>query len=229
METKTRSIGILIVFFVILIIIGALYFFFDRRAVLQDLGDGREISAPEGDTGVAIKPLPDSSTKGTKPIATPPPSLDRPIIFSDSTRPDTREKMRQDIGNLITLLKGDSANFNAWMDLAFLRHTTDDYEGARQAWEYASLLRPKNSLSYSNLGNLYGYYLGDAVSAERNLLQALENDPKNIYVYIQTYRFYLEVAKDSGKARAAIEKGVTENPTDQDLKKILEEITATSS
>ena len=194
----------------------------------------RDVTGPAIDTGdtnaTSTTSTPTSTVQNIppKPVVSAPllpkaPTIDRPILFTDSTPKEMQESMRKEIGNIALSLKTDGTNFNNWMDLGLLRHTIGDYEGAREAWEYASALRPKNSISFSNLGNVYGYYLKDAAKAEKNLLQAIANDTKLVYLYMQTYDFYRDVLKDSVKAKGIIEKGVAVTGDDQ-LKKFLTEL-----
>ena len=149
------------------------------------------------------------------------PDLNREIVISGTYSDEQKEKISSQINDLSTLLKQDPSLFNEWLDLGLHRKVIEDYEGAREAWEYASAIRPQNSLSYSNLGVLYGYYLGNAALAEKNYLKALENDPKLPYLYAQAADFYLEVMNNKEKARNILEKGLKEVPGDEALKAAL--------
>ncbi len=159
-------------------------------------------------------------------VALPPaPSLDRPIVYPADMPSQIKLDNQEKISKIINSLKSDPGLFNDWIDLGLYRKILEDYEGARQAWEYASLLRPQSSASFGNLGILYGYYLKDAPKAEKNFLKAIENDAKNINLYFQTYEFYRDVMKDLIKAKAIIETGLKNNPADQDLANMLKELT----
>ena len=157
-------------------------------------------------------------------LAVSPPDLARPVEFVGLFTPESKKQLTKQIKEISELLAQDSTLFNQWIDLALLRKTIGDYEGARQAWEYAGVIRPLNSLSFSNLGNLYGYYLKNPQKAEENLLRAIENNPKLTYSYIQTADFYLEVLNDRSKAKGILERGIVENPGEEGLKKMLENI-----
>ncbi len=152
------------------------------------------------------------------------PSLDRPIVYPSDMPAQIKEDNQSKISQIIKNLKSNTGSFNDWIDLGLYRKLLGDYEGARQAWEYASLLRPQSPASFSNLGILYGYYLKDAPKAEKSFLRAIENDPKDINLYFQTYDFYKDVMKDSTKAKAIIETGLKNNPADKDLESMLKEL-----
>jgi tetratricopeptide (TPR) repeat protein len=152
-----------------------------------------------------------------------PPDLNRPLIFPTDMPREKQEEMRLKLNMIAAALKADQNLFSQWIELGLYRKAIGDYEGAREAWEYASAIRPKNSLSFGNLGYLYGYYLNDPVKAERNFLTALDNDHTLLYLYAQTAEFYRYVLKDEEKAQEILRRGVAMNPDNQDFKILLKE------
>jgi len=70
-------------------------------------------------------------------------------------------------------------NFRSYMEAASVKKGVGDYEGARDIWEYVNEKRPKNSVSFANLGDLYANFLKNPVRAEQNYLKAIENDPSD--------------------------------------------------
>lgn len=151
----------------------------------------------------------------------PVPDLDRQVVIPNSILSSQKQVIIERIHTLAGLLRENNQSFNEWIDLGIERKGIEDYEGARQAWEYASAIRPQNSLSFNNLAVLYGYYLQNPVLAEKNYLKAIENDSKLPYLYMQTADFYLEVLKNTEKAREILEKGLVEIPGDEALKAAL--------
>lgn len=131
-----------------------------------------------------------------------PPELDRKVNFSTA---DDGSKLA--IANISESLKTDKANLALWIDLGSWRNIIEDYEGAREAWEYATKLAPSASVAFGNLGFLYGYYLHDTVKAEQNFKIAIKNSPQDLFLYQQTFEFYRDVLKDNVKARALAEEG----------------------
>lgn len=160
------------------------------------------------------------SVKITSPI----PDLNRAINIPASTPHSQKEEITSKINALVALLKQDPDLFNEWLNLGLLRKSIEDYEGARQAWEYASSIRPQNSLSFGNLALLYGYYLKNPVLAEKNYLKAIENDLKLPYLYAQAADFYLEVLNQPEKAREILQKGLQMIPGDLGLQSALENL-----
>ncbi|MAG12884.1 hypothetical protein CL630_03695 [bacterium] len=165
-----------------------------------------EVGAEDGGDAVILPNIPD---------------LDGGIIIPDSYSLEQKEEITNKIENIIALLRQDADLFNQWLGLGLLRKSIEDYEGARQVWEYAGAIRPQNSLSFGNLGVLYGYYLQNPVLAEENYLKALENDPKLPYLYVQIADFYVEVMDSTEKAKSILEKGISEIPDDEMLKAAL--------
>ncbi len=184
--------------------------------------DTEDVGEENGGDAVITLAIGGSVGGGAPVVSTPIPSLVREIRFPASLSAEQKESIGKQIAGIVALLKQDASLFNEWSDLGLLRKEIEDYEGAREAWEYASILRPQNSVSFVNLGVLYGYYLKDPVQAEKNYLKALENDPKLPYLYVQIADFYLEVMGDKSKARAIIERGIREIPGDEGLKSALE-------
>jgi tetratricopeptide (TPR) repeat protein len=75
----------------------------------------------------------------------------------------------------IILTAPDTFNLAAFINVGTIKKIVGDFEGARDAWEYASLKSPKNSVSFFNLGLLYAEDLKDNQKAEANYLKCLEN------------------------------------------------------
>jgi len=148
---------------------------------------------------------------------TPIPDLNRKIPNGVS------ENIKENIISLSESLKTDSKNFDLWINLGLYRKLAEDYGGAKQAWEYASILRPKFSLPFLNLANLYGYYIKDLKKAESNFLEAIEVESTETYSYVATANFYIEVLNDKNKAIAIIKEGIKNNPKVEELKSILTE------
>ena len=155
-------------------------------------------------------------------VLPPAPQLDGPIIIPDSFSAEFKEKTTKEIGTLLATLKQNPGFFNGWIDLGLLFKVIEDYDRARQAWEYAGIVSPQNSLSYTNLGVVYGYYLKDPVLAEKNYLKAIENGPLFTDLYIRASNFYLEILKDNEKAEETLNKGLEKLPEDESLKAALE-------
>ncbi len=169
--------------------------------------------------GYTVEVVPTTTVDNTSSI--PVPDLNRKLIFSGSLSKEARGIITEKINKIVKELKESNGMFQNWMDLGLYRKVAGDYEGARDAWEYAGAINPQNSLSFRNLGDLYGYYLKDSKKAEKNLLRAIENGPDQIEYYFKTAEFYREVMKDSEKARKVVQQGIAVNPKSKGLKDLL--------
>ena len=154
------------------------------------------------------------ATTPTKAI----PALSRSI--PDGLRPKARAEMEE----LISKLKKNPSNAALWLELGLYRKESGDYEGARQAWEFAHELQPENSVIADNLGVLYGYYLKNGLSSEEFFLAAIALEPNSIHLRLRLFELYRDVLKDKTKARASIEEALKDNPGDEQLTALLEEI-----
>ncbi|MBI3075219.1 MAG: tetratricopeptide repeat protein [Parcubacteria group bacterium] len=155
----------------------------------------------------------------------PVPDLDRPVIFPGGYSVEKAKEITEQIAILTDALKADNNRFNEWLDLGMLRKSIEDYDGAREAWEYASVIRPGNSLSFANLGTLYGYYLKNPIKAEANLLHAIENEPRFLDFYARMTDFYVEVMNDKSKAIDFLDRAIAKYPEWTELKTLKEHVT----
>ena len=120
----------------------------------------------------------------------------------------------------------DKTKFDYWIQLGLHFKFINDYEAASQAWEYASLIRPGNSLSFQNLAELYGYYMQDKKSAEKNYTRALANvsGAGSWMVYRGAADFYKVVMEDEDKAISLLKEGIIADPDNAEtLKNLLTE------
>ena len=177
--------------------------------------DDSESAGEEEDVSVDVS-VPDSGVRANLDI--PVPDLDAPVSFSDSFPPDARIIMEEKIAKNRAALKENPSLFVAWLEIGAQYKIAGDYAKASEAWEYASAINPKDSVSLQNLGDLYGYYLKDASRAEGYFLAAIDNAPDDAYLYMKTSDFYREVMRDAKKAREIVEKGIERNPDSQELK-----------
>ncbi len=172
------------------------------------------------DKGYTVEVVPIKNKTAVKAsIAAP--DLDRKIVFGSDVSKDAQKIITTKINSLEDALKKDNSSLENWIDLGLYRKIAGDYEGARDAWEYVGVISPQNSLSFRNLGDLYGYYLKDSQKAEKNLLKAIENGPNRVEYYFKTVEFYREVMKDNSKARGVAQQGVKANPDSKNLKDLL--------
>ena len=139
------------------------------------------------------------------------------IAVSDIT-PQQKEKLLKQLKDAQNTLIGfNFDNLQAVNDVARLKKALGDIDGAITAWEYANIIRPNNSLSFSNLAALYHYDLKDYEKAERNYLISIANDPDDINTVRNLFEMYYYAVKDNTKAEALLLGSIENNPESSDL------------
>lgn len=151
------------------------------------------------------------------------PDLNRPINMPSSLALDAQKIVREKIEKLSTELKENPNLFDNWLLLGIYRKMIGDYEGAKECWEYASIVNPQSPTPFNNLGDLYANFIKDSKKAEENFLMAIKIDPSAIYIYRSLFEFYHYNLKDDAKAKQILEQGIKANSsTSQDLQNLLD-------
>src|SRR3989344_2774113 len=134
--------------------------------------------------------------------------------FSESQK----QKVYSEIVAAGRAVKENPDYFAGWIELGLLKKMIGDYEGAADAWEYAGVTRPQNSISFANLGELYWRYLPDYPRAEKNFLISIMNKPDDIGIYMSLSDLYsYSYAQKRGLADDALLEGLEANPDNTDL------------
>lgn len=154
------------------------------------------------------------------------PDLSKPIEVKAELSEKTKKQALSEIKTLIETLKKDYNSFDAWIQLGLLRKLLGDYEGAREAWEFASFVRPESYIPFHNLGFLYWQYLKDFKKSEQNYLKAIGNEPKDIGAYEDLNNVYYFNLADKNKAEEILIKGLKANPENAVLLIALRELRA---
>ncbi|MCR4330404.1 MAG: hypothetical protein NUV49_00780 [Patescibacteria group bacterium] len=174
-------------------------------------------------------PVGTSTTTNTEPLYTiekiptekakiSAPSLNRPLTFTGDIPLEAKKIITDNVKRLTDILKSDSSRFDAWLDLGSYRKQSGDYEGAREAWEYATLLLPGSYVPWNNLGDLYQYYLKDFVKAEKNFQQAIVSDPSFVQAYHSLFELYtLSYTEKAHLADDTLLEGLKKSPNNIDL------------
>lgn len=152
-------------------------------------------------------------SSGASVTLPPAPSLERPFQAPASYSAEAAAILIKQHKDTVGSLKADNSFLQNWIGLGTLYKIAGDYEGARIYWEYASLISPKNIVSFSNLGDLYHYYLKDYPQAEKNLRQVITNDPTYIVGYRNLSDLYrLSYKTDTALAADVLKQGLDKNP-----------------
>ena len=199
-ERPIAVVGVLM----ILLLAGA---FLLRDKLRPLIGSG---SPPQIGIGTG-KPLPKYIGRGIREIRETPEEVK---LFTEDQKKVIHQKILDAAGSIDV----NPDLLDPWLQLGFYKKVIGDYEGARDAWEYASQIRPQNVVSFKNLGELYWHYLPDYPRAEANLRKAIENEPKLIDSYVTLSDIYRYSWKEKiNLADDVLLEGIQNNPGNRDL------------
>lgn len=218
--TNKKNIGIILI--ILLAIAAGVIIYRDQRAskieITETGSDNLKNYGIEATGSGTVKVLPLDNQK-----LPPAPSLDRTVPPLKTLLPEIVSAIEKQMTASVATLKKDPKRIDAWIDLGVERKQLGDYEGARDAWEYAKALGPNtNIVPWNNLGDLYHFYLKDYVKSEENWKKVIALKPD----YIQGYRGLFELYTYSYKEKASqipvfLKAGIAKNPTSTDLKQML--------
>lgn len=152
----------------------------------------------------------------------PAPALVRSTDFPSTISPEVKKIVLANLEKAITAIKKDPKNIVNWIDLGIQRKTLGDYEGARDAWEYAKAIEPGNLVPWNNLGDLYHFYLKNYAKSEENWKKTIAMKPDYMQGYRGLYELYMYSMKEKiGEIPVMLKKGIEKNPDANDLKVML--------
>ncbi len=193
------------IFFIAVVAVAAGFFIVRdmRRGPSPVVDDAKSAEEVENTPAVALKSHP---------------TLERPIEISAKLTQDETTKMVKEITELYENLKQNADYEPGWVQLGILRKFIGDYEGAAIAWKHASVMRPKDWVPQSNLGDLYHFYLKDFAQAETYLKKAIANEPANAFLYKNLADLYaLSYKEKAYLAEPTLLDGLKKNPHSTDL------------
>ena len=151
-------------------------------------------------------------------LIAPTPDLNRsynpPENFSDSKKNELKKRYSDEVLSL----KKDPEQINTWFDLAILRKTAGDYEGARDIWIFTSKVWPQIPVSFIGLGDVYTFNLKDLPKAEENLKIAVLISPQDASMYARLSEFYrFRYPEKKSEALPTLLSGLKLNPKSTDF------------
>ncbi len=194
--------------------------------IYRDLKHAKEVGLPEGSPTSNSETPAASSTPfidNTEEIKKQMPDLDKEIIIKENLSAEVRLRAITDLKDTVARLKEDYDRLEDWLNLGLERSLLGDYEGAGQAWEFATIIRPNDPVAYHNLGELYWLHTPNFPLSEKYFLKAIEIGPKNSLFYYKLYQLYRYSYKEkAGLADDILEQGIKATD-DPGLKKELED------
>ena len=146
------------------------------------------------------------------------PDADEVKLFTE----EQKQEIYRAIGNQGKAVNENPDYFNGWIQVGLLKKVIGDFEGARDAWEYAGLIRPQNSVSFANLGELYWRYLRDYPKSEANFRRSIANNSADSTTYASLSDLYYYSYKEKAHLTDnVLLQGLAANPESGDLMKHL--------
>ncbi len=230
------AIGIAVVLLVVLVIVfrASIALFFNRGS--RDAGGGNQetlggLTVPSGGDAKTPPslPVPSPQTAPVRPSGAFPPyrGRDPAEIRLDSKAAaglseSQREELYKEIRDAARMLRDEPTFGQAWLQLGLLKKSIGDYEGARDAWEYASIVRPESFIPPANLAQIYWYYLPDYPRAEKEFREAIRRDANQPALYISLAEFYSFAYREKEpQADRVLREGIEANPQNVDVLKAL--------
>lgn len=145
-------------------------------------------------------------------------------IVKTDLEPWEIEKFSQEFLAVKESLQQDANQLDGWMQLGMLKKFVGDYKGAEQAWLKANEIRPKNSLSFHALADLYVNFTKEYAKAEPMYRQAIANslgEQFNILYYRNFFYYYRDYLHQPDKAEEVLLEGIQDNPQSADLVTLL--------
>jgi len=104
--------------------------------------------------------------------------------------PEALEKFQARHENAVASLKINNDLFAAWVDLGTAKKAMGDQQGALDVWLHLNEIRPNNSTSFRNAGEIYMEEYQDYNQAEEMFQTAKKNDPTKESIYLQIAWLY---------------------------------------
>jgi len=131
-----------------------------------------------------------------------------------------KEKYQKQFEDAVTALTEQPDQLDGWLTLGRVKKNLGDFQGAELAWLKAGEVRPKNSISFGNLADLYTNFTKEYEKAESAYIQAIQNslgEEHNSALYRNFYYFYFYNLEDNQKAEAILKEGIENNSGSSDL------------
>ncbi len=126
--------------------------------------------------------------------------------------PEMKDRFTQQVKDSKEKIQANGEDFDSWISLGIAEYQLGNLADAAFAYESAGALRPTNSLSFSNLGDVY-VKMGKLVKARLAYERALANNQSYEQHYLKLAEF-LQTYVPGSKAdiEAMFERGVAELP-----------------
>ena len=198
---------------VLVVVLSGLYYAFSQRSVATP-GVVSEATpntlAPSG--GFTLEEISPSDILDSAP------DISRGIRFSESIPQEVRDILSKKATEAVANIRANPASGADWFNLALYYHTANDYEGAREIWEFLTVVAPSNTVAFNNLGKLYHFSVPDFPKAEEYFMKSLAIDAESLTPYVELFDLYrFSYKTDTTAAVDIMKKAMTIFPDNLDL------------
>lgn len=187
---------------------------------------------PEHDSGeeVVINPISETEDEGVSVVQTEGsssssfsiPDLDQSFSFPTMFTPAMQQDFTANINAQRAILKEDDTRLDAWLALAALYYSSENYDLAREIWEMLIAVAPQDATAYLNLAKMYQYSTPDFPKAETYFKKTIEVDSDNMAAYADFFGFYKAwYGERSTLAESVLRDGIKNNPQSFELHFVL--------
>ena len=130
--------------------------------------------------------------------------------------PDRVTELKNELQKLSGAVAENPADIESWMRAAQMKIFFSDFAGARDIWEYLTLVASNDATAFYNLGSLYTLDLPDYPRAEENFKKAIQKDPDFLIAYAglaELYRTFY--AGKRAEAVTVLLQGLERKPGEQ--------------
>lgn len=132
------------------------------------------------------------------------PNLDRGITMGASVPEVARASMQKNYDAAIARLKQDPLRADDWFNLGIFYHAANDFEGAREVWEFLIKVVPTSAVPLDNLGKMYKFHLKDFPKSESYFKQSITVNPDSTTPYFELFELYRYLYKTDTTAAVDI-------------------------
>lgn len=222
-----KKINKIIIPILILVVIIGLYVWFnksDNTGLDNDLNNAStsapviDIGANSGNYTIEQVPIEDDGLEITAP------DLNRQVVFDPNLDPEIKQHVIDNMKELKVELENNPKYYEAWLDWGLFQKKAGDYSGAVETWVYVSEIFPTDSVSVSNLADLYAHFIKDYDKAEFYYKESIKRNPAQVASYIRLSELYQYLMEDNDKATDILNQGLKQFPDNAEILNALNNI-----
>ena len=181
---------------------------------VEDENADKNRAANEESTAIAPRPTQEDAALRARALEI----INKPVVIKTAVSPESRKQAEEQMAAAGKIIRENYDYEPPWLELAAYRQVLGDFDGAIEALDFLSTIRPKGYVSFHNLGVIYGFYLKNYPKSEENFLKSIENNSQNIDGYMQLAAVYEYGFQNKTTAVIGLfQRGIAANPRETRL------------